>query len=63
MAKSVADQYIKNVYETFFFLKYHGGWSFTEAYNLPIKLRQWFAERLMKQMKDEREQINNASKN
>lgn len=63
MAKSIADQYIENVYETFFFLKYHGGWSFTEAYNLPIKLRQWFVERLMKQMTDEQEQINNASKN
>tara|TARA_R110000824_G_scaffold5923_1_gene27035 strand:- start:11845 stop:12036 length:192 start_codon:yes stop_codon:yes gene_type:complete len=63
LAKSIADQYIENVYETFFFLKYHGGWSFTEAYNLPIKLRQWFVERLMKQMTDEQEQINNASKN
>ncbi len=63
MAKSVASQYIENVYESFFFLKYHGGWSFTEAYNLPIKLRQWFVERLMKQMKDEQEQINNAGKN
>tara|TARA_R100001082_G_C4265400_1_gene117366 strand:+ start:21 stop:212 length:192 start_codon:yes stop_codon:yes gene_type:complete len=63
LAKSVASQYIENVYESFFFLKYHGGWSFTEAYNLPIKLRQWFVERLMKQMKDEQEQINNAGKN
>ena len=63
MARSVASQYIENVYESFFFLKYHGGWSFTEAYNLPIKLRQWFVERLMKQMKDEQEQINNAGKN
>jgi len=63
LARSVASQYIENVYESFFFLKYHGGWSFTEAYNLPIKLRQWFVERLMKQMKDEQEQINNAGKN
>ena len=62
MAKSIADKYIENVYETFFFLKYHGGWSFTEAYNFPVKLRQWFTQRLMKQLKDEQEQANSAGK-
>jgi hypothetical protein len=36
-------------------LKYYGGWSFTEAYNLPVGLRDWFVERLMKQMNDEQE--------
>ena len=30
------DKYINAVYEEFFLLKYHGGWSFFEAYNLPI---------------------------
>jgi hypothetical protein len=51
-----------NVYETFFFLKYSGGWSFSEAYNLPVGLREWFAERLVKQLKDEAEAIDQASK-
>ena len=43
-----------NVYEQFFLLKYHGGWSFLEAYNLPIKLRTWFLERLDEQFKKEK---------
>jgi len=41
------------VYEQIFILKYYGGWSFIEAYNLPVKLRGWFVERLAKQIKDE----------
>tara|TARA_R110000824_G_scaffold122222_4_gene279079 strand:- start:1012 stop:1251 length:240 start_codon:yes stop_codon:yes gene_type:complete len=44
----------------FFFLKYHGGWSFAEAYNLPVGLRHWFAKRLMKQLKDEGDQMKSA---
>jgi len=55
------DEYIKNVYEEFFLLKYHGGWSFIEAYNLPILIRRWFLERLVKQIKDEAEQMKQAS--
>jgi len=43
-----------NVYEQFFLLKYHGGWSFMEAYNLPIKLRTWFLQRLDDQFKKEK---------
>ena len=52
----LSDEYIGQVYEMFFFLKYHGGWSFTEAYNLPVKIRNWFAKRLLKQIEDERSQ-------
>tara|TARA_R100001509_G_scaffold158194_1_gene123056 strand:- start:110 stop:352 length:243 start_codon:yes stop_codon:yes gene_type:complete len=53
---------MENVYEQFFFLKYSGGWSFAEAYNLPIGLRDWFTKRLVKQIKSENEAIENASK-
>ena len=49
------DDYMFDVYEQFFFLKYHGGWSFSEAYNLPIKIRHWFVHRLAKQLNDEKE--------
>ena len=56
------NDYMKNVYEQFFFLKYHGGWSFTETYNLPIGLRTWFTERLVKQIEDENEQMKKANK-
>jgi hypothetical protein len=48
---------MKDVYEQFFFLKYQGGWSFSEAYNLPIKIRHWFVERLVKQLNDEKEEL------
>jgi len=44
---------MEDVYEQFFFLKYSGGWSFSEAYNLPLGLRKWFVERLIKQLEDE----------
>jgi len=53
---------MENVYEQFFFLKYSGGWSFTEAYNLPVGLRKWFVERLVKQIESENEAIQQASK-
>jgi len=49
--------YMESVYEIFFFMKYSGGWSFSEAYNLPIGLRRWFSERLAKQLKDEQDAI------
>ena len=48
------------MYEAFFFLKYHGGWSFIEAYNLPVGLRNWFIERLQTQMKEESDQTKKA---
>jgi hypothetical protein len=41
------------VYEQFFVLKYHGGWSFTEAYSLPVGLRTWFLRRLQRQFEEE----------
>lgn len=49
----LTNEYAEAVYEQIFVLKYHGGWSFIEAYNLPVKLREWFVERLIKQIKDE----------
>jgi hypothetical protein len=53
----LSDEYIANVYEQFFILKYHGGWGFMEAYNLPVKIREWFLKRLIKQKKEESEAI------
>ena len=41
-------------------MKYHGGWGFFEAYNLPIMIRNWFAQRLVKQIEDENEEIEKA---
>jgi len=58
----LSDNYMEQVYEQFFMLKYHGGWSFIEAYNLPVGLRHWFVERLAKQFQDEKEQIEKSKK-
>ena len=56
------DKYSENIYEHFFYLKYHGNWSFQEAYNLPIKIRNWFVEKLSEQLKAESDAINKSSK-
>jgi len=53
---------MQNIYEQFFFLKYNGGWSFTEAYNLPIGLREWFVKRLIQQLETEKEIMERANK-
>ena len=58
----LTDKYMENIYEQFFYLKYVGNWSFIEAYNLPVGLRNWFVKRLAKQLKDENEQMDKASK-
>ena len=50
------------VYEQFFILKHHGGWSFTEAYSLPVGLRMWWIQRLKKHFDDEKKQMDKASK-
>ena len=51
------NDYSEAVYEQFFFLKYYGGWSITEAYNLPVGLRNWFVQRLKKQLEDEQKAL------
>jgi hypothetical protein len=53
---------MENIYEQFFFLKYSGGWSFSEAYNLPVGLRQWFVKRLVRQLEAEKEAIESGSR-
>ena len=53
----LSNDYMEQVYEQFFLLKHHGGWSFIEAYNLPIGLRHWFVKRLSKHFEEEKKQI------
>ncbi len=57
----LTDEYMENIYEQFFFLKYSGGWSFSEAYNLPVGLRKWFVERLIRQLETEKEAMDKIS--
>jgi len=58
----LTDEYMSAVYEQFFLLKYHGGWSFLEAYNLPVGLRNWFIERMQKQFQEEKAAMEDARK-
>jgi len=53
---------MESIYEQFFLLKHFGGWSFIEAYNLPIGLRNWFVERLQKQYEDEAKEAEKAQR-
>ena len=49
----LSDSYIENVYEQLFSLKYYGAWSFFEAYNLPVSIRNWMLDRLIRQKEEE----------
>ncbi len=57
----LTNEYSESLYEQIFFLKYYGGWSFSEVYNLPVKLREWFVKRLSRQKEEEAEAIKDAS--
>lgn len=58
----LSSNYMEGVYEQFFFLKYYGGWSFIEAYNLPVGLRKWFVKRLSDQMEKEKQAMEKANR-
>ena len=54
--------YLKDVYEQFFYMKYYSNWSLTELYNLPVGLRKWYFEMLLEQKQKEAEAQKEASK-
>jgi hypothetical protein len=58
----LTSDYTEQVYEQFFLMKYYGGWSFIEVYNLPVGLRQWFFERLLNEKTKEKEAVEKANK-
>jgi hypothetical protein len=58
----LSDSYQENVYEQFFYLKYYGGFSLFESYNLPVQLRKWFLDKLTSQLKEESDQLKKAYK-
>ena len=45
---------MESVYEQMFSMMHHGKWSFIEIYNLPVGLRYWFFNRLVKQFEEEK---------
>ena len=58
----LSNDYIEGVYEEMFLLKYHGGWSIFESYNLPVQIRRWFLRRLQKQFDQENKEIEKAKR-
>ncbi len=58
----LSDNYMKSVYEQIFYLKHYGNWSFSEAYSLPVGLRYWFFDRMVKQFEQEKKEQEKASK-
>jgi len=54
----------KEVFEEIFQLIYHGkgGFTFAEAYNLPIHIRRFYLQRLTKQYEDEKKHIEKQQK-
>lgn len=42
-------EYSQVVYEKLYLMKVHMGWSFEEAYMLPIPLREWFINKWVEQ--------------
>jgi len=49
----LTNQYIQNVYEQFFYMKYYSNWSLVELYNLPVGLRKWYFDKLLEQKEKE----------
>jgi len=58
----LTDKYVEAIYEQFFLLKHHGGWSFIEVYNLPVGLRLWFLKRLERHFKEEKKEFDKISR-
>ena len=56
----LTNEYMENIYEQFFLLKHHGGWSLFELYNLPVGLRKWFLERMIEEFEKEKKEIEKA---
>lgn len=54
------DDHMKKVYDMLFIMTTSGNWSFTEAYNFPIRLRNYYYETFVEMKKKEKEKIENA---
>ena len=39
------------ILEPIFLLMYHGGFSYTEGYNIPVAYKRWFIDRIGRELK------------
>ena len=56
----LTSEYMEQVFEQIFFLKYTGHWTLSEIYSLPIGLREWFVKRTIQQRQAEEEEMEKA---
>jgi len=56
----LTDRYMKNVFDLLFDLKYYGGFSIFESFNLPVGLRKYYSERLEEKLEQEKEAMEKA---
>lgn len=56
----LTDEYLRSVHKQFHYMKYYGGWSLFEMYNLPVGLRNYYARLLVKTLEKEKEVIEEA---
>ena len=53
----LTNEYLETVYTKFFQMKMYGNWSFFEVYSLPVQLRNWFYDQLVKTKEEEAKQF------
>lgn len=53
----LAPSHMKNVHEEMFYLIMHGNWNYYDVYDLPIKIRSWFVQRLSKHFEDKNKEM------
>jgi len=51
-----------HVHEEMFYLIQNGNWNYFDVYDLPVKIRMWFVERLSKHFEDQNKAQEKASK-
>ena len=57
----LTSDYMLKVHEQMFYLIQHGNWNYFDLYDLPVKIRSWFVERLSKHFEDRNKEIEKAN--
>ena len=58
----LTSDYMTDIYRIIFDMKMHGNWQFQEIYSLPIKLRNWYFEKLHKHFEERNKAMGEMSK-
>ena len=50
------------VHEQIFYLVHHGKWNYFDVYDLPIRIRMWFIDRLSRHFEEENKRAEEQAK-